>query len=67
MNNDLEKNNDIANDDKIRELEQTQQHIDTPEALERLERSLRKATENLSALKKNRGQTTFLFATLHCH
>jgi hypothetical protein len=46
LNNDLDKNHAIPNDEaiqaayeKIRELEQTQQHIDTKEALEKLERS----------------------------
>lgn len=57
MNNDLDKNYCIANDDeiqaaykKISELEQTPQNIDSPEALEQLERSLREATDNLTAL-----------------
>lgn len=57
MNNDLDKNHGIPNYEaiqaayeKIWELEQTQQHIDTPEALEQLERSLQEATDNLTAL-----------------
>lgn len=57
MNNDLDKTHSILNDEaiqvayeKIWKIEQSQQHIDTPEALEQLERSLQEATNNLSSL-----------------
>ena len=57
MNNDLDKTHNILNDEAIQaayeeiwKIEQSQQHIDTPEALEQLERSLQEATNNLSAL-----------------
>jgi hypothetical protein len=57
LNNDLDTNNCRANSDEIQaaykrieELELTPQHIKSPEALEHLERSLREAMENLTAL-----------------
>lgn len=55
--NDLDKGHNIptckaiqAAYEEIWKLEQSPQHIDTPEALEQLERSLREATDNLTAL-----------------
>lgn len=57
MNNDLDKNYCITNYDEIQaayeriwELEQTPQNIDSPEALEQLERSLQEATSHETAL-----------------
>ena len=57
MNNDLDNNNCRAKSDEIQaaykrieELEPTPQQIETPEALEHLEPSLREAMENLTAL-----------------
>ena len=57
MNNDLDTTNCRANSNEIQaaykrieELEHTPQHIESPEALEHLERSLREAMENLTAL-----------------
>lgn len=53
----LDRNHITLNSDAIQaayeqiwELEQTKQHIDTPESLEQLERSLLEATNNLTAL-----------------
>ena len=55
--NDLDKRHNIPTTEAIQaayeqiwKLEQSQQHIDSPEALEQLERSLREATNNLAAL-----------------
>lgn len=57
MNNDLDKKHYIATDEEIQtvyekiwELEQTPQYIDTPEAIEKLERSLKEATDKLTSL-----------------
>jgi hypothetical protein len=54
---DLDRKHSISNYEAIQaayeeiwKLEQTQQHIDSPEALEQLERSLREATNHLTAL-----------------
>lgn len=57
MNNDLDKNHSTLIDEAIqaayediRKIEQSQQHIDTPEALEQLECSVREVTNELSTL-----------------
>lgn len=57
MTNDSDKKHCIESDDEMQaayeriwELEQTPQNVDSPEALEQLERSLREAADNLTAL-----------------
>ena len=57
MNNDLDKKNCRANSEEIQaaykrreDIEQTPQQIESPEALEHLERILREAMENLTCL-----------------